>query len=458
KKKKISITRDWRERSREADGVGDDEVIAEVVSKMTGIPLTRMSTEDSKRLMEMEKDLHNRVISQDEAINRIAKAVRRSRSGLKDPKRPTGCFVFAGPTGVGKTLLAKALAEFMFGDEDALIQIDMSEYMEKHNVSRLIGAPPGYVGFEEGGQLTEKIRRRPYAVVLLDEIEKAHPDVFNMLLQVMEEGRLTDSFGRNVDFRNTILIMTTNAGAEAIKNESTFGIPTPVKTFEVDGHFQEELDKKMLSAELKELFQQNGEALGDGELSVTVLEEGKRWRIAITGDRLDAKYLVTRLKAGGLRVKKGDDVSYESMKDRVVERIERVFRPEFLNRLDDIVVFRHLTRTDLKRVIDIELKKVRERLGERNIKLVLTDEAKGYLIEKGSNTDFGARPLRRAIENYVEDPLSEELLKGEFEGKDTITVDVKKVGEASQLVFDGSTSEPVETPVGAAAGADEGGE
>ncbi|HEX7449519.1 MAG TPA: ATP-dependent Clp protease ATP-binding subunit [Pirellulales bacterium] len=458
KKKKLSITRDWRERSREADGVVDDEVIAEVVSKMTGIPLTRMSTEDSKRLMEMEKDLHKRVISQDEAINRIAKAVRRSRSGLKDPKRPTGCFIFAGPTGVGKTLLAKALAEFMFGDEDALIQIDMSEYMEKHNVSRLIGAPPGYVGFEEGGQLTEKIRRRPYAVVLLDEIEKAHPDVFNMLLQVMEEGRLTDSFGRNVDFRNTILIMTTNAGAEAIKNESTFGIPTPVKTFDIDGGFQEELDQKMLSTELKELFQKNGETLGDGELNVTVLEVGKRWRIAVTGDRLDAKYLVTRLKAGGLRVKKGDDVSYESMKDRVVERIERVFRPEFLNRLDDIVVFRHLTRTDLKRVIDIELKKVRERLGERNIKLVLTDEAKGYLIEKGSNTDFGARPLRRAIENYVEDPLSEELLKGEFEGKDTITVDVKKVGEASQLVFEGSTSEPAETPVGAAAGADEGGE
>ena len=458
KKKKQSITRDWREKSREADGVVDEEVIAEVVSKMTGIPLTRMSTEDSKRLMEMEKDLHNRVISQDEAINRIAKAVRRSRSGLKDPKRPTGCFVFAGPTGVGKTLLAKALAEFMFGDEDALIQIDMSEYMEKHNVSRLIGAPPGYVGFEEGGQLTEKIRRRPYAVVLLDEIEKAHPDVFNMLLQVMEEGRLTDSFGRNVDFRNTILIMTTNAGAEAIKNESTFGIPTPVKSFDVDGRFQEELDKKMLSSELKELFQKNGEALGDGELSVAVLEEGKRWRIAITGDRLDAKYLIARLKAGGLRVKKGDDVSYESMKDRVVERIERVFRPEFLNRLDDIVVFRHLTRTDLKRVIDIELKKVRERLGERNIKLILTDEAKGYLIEKGSNTDFGARPLRRAIENFVEDPLSEELLKGEFEGKDTITVDVKKVGEASQLVFEGAASaEPAEAPVGAAAG-DDGGE
>lgn len=375
KKKKLSITRDWRERSREADGVVDDEVIAEVVSKMTGIPLTRMSTEDSKRLMEMEGELHKRVISQEEAIKQIAKAVRRSRSGLKDPKRPSGCFIFAGPTGVGKTLLAKALAEFMFGDADALIQIDMSEYMEKHNVSRLIGAPPGYVGFEEGGQLTEKIRRRPYAVVLLDEIEKAHPDVFNMLLQVMEEGRLTDSFGRNVDFRNTILIMTTNAGAEAIKNESAFGFQKPE-----------------------------------------------------------------------------DNANYESMKTRVKEQIERHFRPEFLNRLDDMIVFHHLTVSDLKQVIDLELSKVRGRLEERGLKLVLTDEAKKFLIKKGSDTDFGARPLRRAIENYVEDPLSEELLKGEFEGKDTITVDCKKVGEARQLVFEGSISNEVPTPVGAAAG------
>jgi ATP-dependent Clp protease ATP-binding subunit ClpC len=379
KKKKLSITRDWRERSREADGVVDDEVIAEVVSKMTGIPLTRMSTEDSKRLMEMEGELHKRVISQDEAINRIAKAVRRSRSGLKDPKRPTGCFIFAGPTGVGKTLLAKALAEFMFGDADALIQIDMSEYMEKHNVSRLIGAPPGYVGFEEGGQLTEKIRRRPYAVVLLDEIEKAHPDVFNMLLQVMEEGRLTDSFGRNVDFRNTILIMTTNAGAEAIKNESAFGFQKPE-----------------------------------------------------------------------------DNANYESMKTRVKEQIERHFRPEFLNRLDDMIVFHHLTINDLKEVIDLELSKVRGRLGERGLKLVLTDEAKKFLIKKGSDTDFGARPLRRAIENFVEDPLSEELLKGEFEGKDTITVDVKMVGDAKQLVFEGSIGGEAETPVGAAAGEETG--
>ncbi len=360
KKKKQTITRDWREKSREADGVVDEEVIAEVVSKMTGIPLTRMTTEDSMRLMAMEAELHKRVISQHEAIKRISKAVRRSRSGLKDPKRPTGCFVFAGPTGVGKTLLAKALAEFMFGDEEALIQIDMSEYMEKHNVSRLIGAPPGYVGFEEGGQLTEKIRRRPYAVVLLDEIEKAHPDVFNMLLQVMEEGRLTDSFGRNVDFRNTILIMTTNAGAEAIKNESSFG------------------------------FQQAD-----------------------------------------------NDASYESMKDRVNERIEKVFRPEFLNRLDDVIIFRHLTTDDLKEVVDLELHKVRERLSDRGLKLRLSDAAKELVIKKGSNTDFGARPLRRSIENYIEDPLSEELLKGEFQGKETIVVEVKEVGGKKQLIFQG---------------------
>jgi ATP-dependent Clp protease ATP-binding subunit ClpC len=373
KKKKQNITRDWREKSREADGVVDEEVIAEVVSKMTGIPLTRMTTEDSMRLMQMEAELHKRVISQEEAIRSISKAVRRSRSGLKDPKRPTGCFIFAGPTGVGKTLLAKALAQFMFGDDDALIQIDMSEYMEKHNVSRLIGAPPGYVGFEEGGQLTEKIRRRPYAVVLLDEIEKAHPDVFNMLLQVMEEGRLTDSFGRNVDFRNVILIMTTNAGAEAIKNESAFGFQKP-----------------------------------------------------------------------------DDDASYENMKTRVGERIEKVFRPEFLNRVDDVIVFRHLTVDDLKEVVDLELAKVRERLAERGLKIKLSDEAKKFLIKKGSNTDFGARPLRRSIENFVEDPLSEELLKGEFQGKDLITVDIKEVAGKKQLVFAGSVGEPEETPVGAA--------
>ena len=367
KKKKQQMTREWRDKSRETDGTVDEEVIAEVVSKMTGIPLTRMSTEDQQRLMGMEDELHKRVIGQDTAIKSVSKAVRRSRSGLKDPKRPIGSFVFAGPTGVGKTLLAKALAQFMFGDADALIQIDMSEYMEKHSVARLIGAPPGYVGFEEGGQLTEKIRRRPYAVVLLDEIEKAHPDVFNMLLQVMEEGRLTDSFGRNVDFRNTILIMTTNAGAEAIKNEAAFGFQKP-----------------------------------------------------------------------------DDDSSYDSMKGRVNERIEKVFRPEFLNRLDDVIVFHHLTVDNLKEVIDIELEKVRERLADRGLALELTDEAKKFLIKKGSDTDFGARPLRRALENYIEDPVSEELLRGEFAGKDTIQVDCKEVAGKKQLSFTGVvTAEPV---------------
>ncbi len=378
KKKKQSITHQWREKSRETDGVVDEEVIAEVVSKITGVPLTRMTSEDSMRLMKMEEELHKRVVSQDEAIKSVSKAVRRSRSGLKDPKRPTGCFIFAGPTGVGKTLLAKALAEFMFGDQDALVQIDMSEYMEKHNVSRLIGAPPGYVGYEEGGQLTEKIRRRPYAVVLLDEIEKAHPDVFNMLLQIMEEGRLTDSFGRNVDFRNTILIMTTNAGAEAIKNEAAFGFQKP-----------------------------------DG------------------------------------------DATYESMKTRVQEQVEKVFRPEFLGRMDDTIVFRHLTTDDLALVVEMELSKVRERLEERGLKLVLTAEAKKFLIRKGSNLDFGARPLRRAIENFVEDPLSEELLKGEFQGMDTISIEVREVGDKKQLYFHGSVGEPhaePPEPVGAGAG------
>jgi ATP-dependent Clp protease ATP-binding subunit ClpC len=385
KKKKQQITKEWREKSRENGGVVDEDVIAEVVSKMTGIPLTRMTTEDSLRLMQMEDELHKRVISQDEAIKAVARAVRRSRSGLQDPKRPTGTFVFAGPTGVGKTLLAKALAEFMFGDADALVQIDMSEYMEKHNVSRLIGAPPGYVGYEEGGQLTEQIRRRPYAVVLLDEIEKAHPEVFNMLLQVMEEGRLTDSFGRNIDFRNTILIMTTNAGAEAIKNEAAFGFAKP-----------------------------------------------------------------------------DQDSNYESMKNRVTEEIEKVFRPEFINRVNDIIVFRHLNDEDMKHVVQLELAKVRDRLKEKGLTIELTDEAKEFLVKKGSNTDYGARPLRRAIETFVEDPLAEELLKGEFAGKDVIRIEVKKVGDKKQLVFEGRSAKdqpPTEPePVGAGAGADGGSE
>ncbi|MGZ3381512.1 MAG: ATP-dependent Clp protease ATP-binding subunit, partial [Isosphaeraceae bacterium] len=367
KKKKETINREWRERSKEVDGTVDEEVVAEVVSKMTGIPLTRLETEETTRLLKMEEDIQKRVISQSEAIRRISEAVRRSRAGLKDPKRPIGSFIFAGPTGVGKTLLAKALAEFMFGDADALLQIDMSEYMEKHNVSRLIGAPPGYVGYEEGGQLTEKIRRRPYAVVLLDEIEKAHPDVYNMLLQIMEEGRLTDSFGRNVDFKNTIIIMTTNAGAEVTSSSNIFGF-----------------------------------------------------------DR-------GRDEAG----------SYEQMKERLKVAIEKYFRPEFLNRLDDVIVFHSLNKQDLKQIVDIELSKIRGRMADRGLELVLTDEAKDYLIAKGYNPDYGARPLRRAIENMIENPLSEEILRGSFTGKNTIIVEVEGEGEgdSKRLKFQATTKQ-----------------
>ncbi len=378
KKKKETITREWRERSKEIDGTVDEEVVAEVVSKMTGIPLTRLEAEESERLVRMELDLQKRVISQTEAIKRISQAVRRSRAGLKDPKRPIGSFIFAGPTGVGKTLLAKSLAEFMFGDADSLIQIDMSEYMEKHNVSRLIGAPPGYVGYEEGGQLTEKIRRRPYAVVLLDEIEKAHPDVFNMLLQIMEEGRLTDSFGRNVDFKNTILILTTNAGAESVSTSNIFGF-----------------------------------------------DRGR-----------------------------DDAASYETMKERVKVSIERYFRPEFLNRLDDVIVFHGLNRDNLKQIVDIELTKVRGRLRDRGLELVLSDEAKEFLIEKGFNPDYGARPLRRAIENFIEDPMSEEILRGEFKGKNLITVRLETVDEIKRLRFEATVKgEEALAEVGAAAAA-----
>ena len=378
KKKKEQLTRDWREKSKETDGVVDAEVIAEVVAKMTGIPLTRLSSEDTVRLLQMEDELHQRVISQDEAIVQISKAVRRSRSGLKDPKRPTGAFLFSGPTGVGKTLLAKTLAEFMFGDDEALVQIDMSEYMEKHNVSRLIGAPPGYVGYEEGGQLTEKIRRRPYAVVLLDEIEKAHPDVFNMLLQIMEEGHLTDSFGRKVDFKNVVLIMTTNVGAATIASGDAFG------------------------------FQ-----------------------------------------------KKDADTSYDNMKRNLMHDIEKYFKPEFLGRLDEVVVFRKLSAEDLKLIVDIELAKVRERLEERGLKLELSDDAKDFIIDKGQeddSLDYGARPLRRSVERYIEDPLSEELLRGAFEGQNVIAVTTTEVAGQTQLDFHGSTveKEPELAAVGAA--------
>ncbi|HVJ69021.1 MAG TPA: ATP-dependent Clp protease ATP-binding subunit, partial [Caulifigura sp.] len=383
KKKKNDITRQWREKTRENGGVVDEEVIAEVVSKMTGVPLTRLSSEDQVRLLEMEKELHKRVVAQDEAVKLVCKAVRRSRSGLKDPKRPTATFLFSGPTGVGKTLLAKTLAEFMFGEEDALVQIDMSEYQERHNISRLIGAPPGYVGYEEGGQLTEKIRRRPYAVVLLDEIEKAHPDVYNMLLQIMEEGHLTDSFGRKVDFKNVVLIMTTNVGAQAIAG----------------GSFR------------------------------------------------------------GFEVNTNEAVSYEKMKKNVLAEVSRVFKPEFIGRLDEIVVFHKLTDDNMKSIVEYEMSKVRERLKERGMTLILSDEAKQFVIEKARNVEgnreaeYGARPLRRAVEMYVEDPLAEELLRGEFQGKTIITVKVADVGEDKRLEFTASMEEPAAEAELASAGA-----
>jgi ATP-dependent Clp protease ATP-binding subunit ClpC len=356
RRKKEELQKEWRTKAQAVDGVVDEDVVAEVVSKMTGVPLQRLEKNEAQRLLELEKELHKKVVSQDEAIKAISKSIRRARAGLKDPKRPMGSFIFVGPTGVGKTLLAKALAEFMFGDEEALIHLDMSEYMEKHNVSRLVGAPPGYVGYEEGGQLTERIRRRPYSVVLLDEVEKAHPDVFNMLLQIMEEGRLTDSFGRNVDFRNTIMIMTSNLGADLIKGGAGFG------------------------------FQKRTEA--------------------------------------------GD---YDNIKVVLAKEIERFFRPEFINRLDDVIVFRPLTKADITNIIDYEVAKVSKRLKAQKIEIGIDDLAKDFLIERGYNPEYGARPLRRAIGQYVEDPLSEMLLQGDFTPPCKITITHKKPAEGDTV-------------------------
>ncbi len=371
---------EWKERMSETVGTVDEEIIAEVVSKMTGVPLTRLEKAESERLMQLEGELHKTVVSQDDAVKAVARSIRKARSGLKDPKRPMGCFIFVGPSGVGKTLLAKALAEFMFGDPDALLYLDMSEYMEKHNVSRLVGAPPGYVGYEEGGQLTERIRRRPYAVVLLDEVEKAHPDVFNMLLQIMEEGRLTDSFGRHVDFKNVILIMTSNLGADVIKGGSTFGF-------------------------------------------------GKRAEV----------------------------MDYEKMRKALMGEIEKFFRPEFINRLDEVVVFRPLMKDDLVTIIEYELSKVRKRLVEKGMKLELDSAAKDFLIDKGYNPDFGARPLRRALGQFIEDPLAENLLMGEFksgdeihvtriEGKDHLTFKAMRSGDGGGGGGDGGNAPTEPTP------------
>jgi ATP-dependent Clp protease ATP-binding subunit ClpC len=363
---KTQLHKKWYEQNKETTGVVDAEIIAEVVSNMTGVPLTKLEKKETQRLLELENELHKIVVSQHDAITAVAKAVRRSRSGMKDPNRPMGCFIFLGPSGVGKTLLAQALAEFMFNDRNALIRLDMSEFMEKHNVSRLVGAPPGYVGYEEGGQLTERIRRRPYAVLLLDEIEKAHPDVYNMLLQIMDEGRLTDSFGRSIDFKNVILIMTSNIGAELIKNQGGFGFG-----------------------------------------------------------------------------KKSPEHNYEKMKDILSKEVERHFRPEFLNRVDDTIVFKPLTREDLQTIVDYELAKVFKRLTEHGLKLELAPQAKEFLIDKGYNPEFGARPLRRAIEHYIEDPLSEAVLVGKFKGKNLIKIDVQ---DEEHLKFEGEEVKEPEKP------------
>jgi ATP-dependent Clp protease ATP-binding subunit ClpC len=324
--------------------IGLDD-IARVVSQWTGVPLIRLEEKESERLLKMEEHLSRQVIGQEEAISAIARAVRRSRAGIKNPRRPIGSFIFLGPTGVGKTLLARALSEFMFGDQNALIQIDMSEYMDKYNVSRLVGAPPGYVGYEEGGQLTEKVRRRPYSVVLLDEIEKAHTDVFNILLQVLEEGRLTDSLGRAVDFRNTIILMTSNLGVDLLRKQGGLGF-------------------------------------------------------------------VTQKESEG----------YDQMKDKILTEVKRAFKPEFLNRVDDSIVFHSLTKADLYKIIDLEIAAVRGRLKEKQIDLVFVPEAIDFLIEKGFDPVFGARPLKRTIQRYLEDPMSEAIISGTFKEGSQVTV------------------------------------
>ncbi len=347
-------TQEWHNRQRvETINVTPDD-IAHIVSSWTGIPVERLAGEESERLLHLEEELHRRVVGQDEAVHAISRAIRRARAGLKNPKRPIGSFLFLGPTGVGKSELAKALAGSLFGDEDAMITIDMSEYMERHAVSRLMGAPPGYVGYEEGGQLTEAVRRHPYSVVLLDEIEKAHPEVFNVLLQVLEEGRLTEAKGRTVDFRNTVIIMTSNVGAEVIKRQGTIGFR-----------------------------------------------------------------------------KDSEDTAYRDMKDRLMDEVKHTFRPEFINRVDEIIVFHELSEDHLAEIVGIMLKEVEERIGQNGYYLTVTDQAKSVIAQEGFDPVFGARPLRRAIQHLVEDELAEQILAGKFQEGSHILVDA----EDGRLVF-----------------------
>ena len=356
KEKLDSILAKWREEREEKQVVVTGDDMMHIISKVTGVPLQRMEQQETEKLLKMEEELKKKVIGQDEAVTAISKALRRSRADLKDPRRPIGSFIFLGPTGVGKTFLAQKLAEFMFGDRDALIQIDMSEYMEKFTASRLIGSPPGYVGYEEGGQLSEAVRRRPYAVVLFDEIEKAHPDVMHLLLQILEDGKITDSLGRKIDFRNTIIIMTSNVGAEMLRKQTTMGFAA-VKP------------------------------LGEHE--------------------------------------------YEGMRDKLMEEAKKTFKPEFINRLDDIIVFHQLTKPDLMKIVELEVEKVLVRVKAKEVHIELEDSAKEFLIEKGYDPTYGARPMRRAVERYLEDPFAEELLRGNVKAGDTVHV----VAENGKLVF-----------------------
>jgi ATP-dependent Clp protease ATP-binding subunit ClpC len=350
---------EWQEEQGLGAPVVTGENISEVVSMWTGIPVTQLTTDETSRLLRMEDAIHKRIVGQDEAIVLVSKAVRRARAGLKDPRHPIGVFIFMGPTGVGKTELVRALAEFMFGSEDTLIRLDMSEFMERHTVARLVGAPPGYVGYEEGGQLTEAVRRKSYSAILLDEIEKAHPDVFNILLQIFDDGHLTDAKGRRVDFRNTIIVMTSNIGAELIRKESSIGF------------------------------------------------------VSRTDDS------------------KAAQVSYEKMKGRLLEELKKTFRPEFLNRIDGVVVFHALSRDHICQIVDLMLSQVRAQLAEKDIKLEITDAGRSLLADKGYDPTFGARPLRRVIQNVVADPLSEAILAGQFKTGDTVVID----GEGEEIIL-----------------------
>jgi ATP-dependent Clp protease ATP-binding subunit ClpC len=373
---------EWKSAEGETLAEVNEEEIAEVLSSWTGIPVTALTEEETAKLLRMEDELHKRIVGQNDAIGAVSRSIRRTRAGLKDPKRPAGSFIFLGPSGVGKTETAKTLAEFLFGDEDALIQLDMSEYMEKHTVSRLVGSPPGYVGYEEGGQLTEAVRRRPYSVVLLDEIEKAHPDVFNTLLQILEDGRLTDAQGKTVDFKNTVIIMTSNLGTQNLRKP----------------------------------------AMGFGQA---------------TGD-----------------------MTYDKMKERVEEELKKAFRPEFLNRIDEVIVFHELTREEVTAIVDLMIKRLEDQLDSQDVGIELTEAAKNHLARVGYDPALGARPLRRAIQRLIEDPVSEKILWKEFQAGETILVDVEKspTGE-DELAFQKTERAPDHPPVelaGAGAGVGDG--